>query len=157
MPSNVIHIQDVPSISVAVVRRVARPAELPRFVPEFCGLVWSALKAQGIRGGRNIAIYWDDAIHLEAGVELPGSFTEHEPVIRSATPAGLTVTTTHLGPYHTLGVAHDAIWAWAAEHGHRLAGPRWEIYGHWREEWNDDPSSIRTDIFYQIDRSRVGH
>lgn len=39
---------------------------------------------------------------------------------------------------------------WCAANGHRLAAPSWEIYGHWQPEWNDDPSLIRTDVFYQI-------
>jgi hypothetical protein len=30
------------------------------------------------------------------------------------------------------------------------AGPSWEIYGHWRPEWNTGPSQIRTDVFYQL-------
>ena len=33
---------------------------------------------------------------------------------------------------------------------HRLAGPSWEIYGHWLPEWNADPSRIRTDVFYLL-------
>ena len=34
-----------------------------------------------------------------------------------------------------------------------LAGPNWEIYGHWVDEWNRDPSKIRTDVFYLIKKS----
>jgi hypothetical protein len=31
-----------------------------------------------------------------------------------------------------------------------LAGPNWEIYGHWIDEWNSDPTKICTDVFYLI-------
>jgi hypothetical protein len=31
-----------------------------------------------------------------------------------------------------------------------LAGPNWEVYGHWQDEWNSDPSKIRTDVFYLL-------
>jgi hypothetical protein len=39
-----------------------------------------------------------------------------------------------------------------------LAGPNWEIYGHWLDEWNNDPAKIRTDVFYllQPDSETVG-
>ena len=38
------------------------------------------------------------------------------------------------------------------QHGrHRTAaGPNWEVYGHWLAAWNDDPSQIRTDVFYLL-------
>jgi hypothetical protein len=31
-----------------------------------------------------------------------------------------------------------------------LAGPNWEIYGHWKDEWNNDPSKICTEVFYLL-------
>jgi hypothetical protein len=34
--------------------------------------------------------------------------------------------------------------------GHELAGPSWEVYGHWLDEWNSDPRKIRTDVFYLL-------
>ena len=119
-------------------------------MPECCGLVWNTLRAQGIRGGRNVAVYWDGSIRLEVGVELPGSFTEQDGVVRSATPAGAAASATHFGPYGTLGAVHDAIHEWCRTNNHRLAGPSWEIYGHWQREWDADPSLIRTDVFYQL-------
>jgi hypothetical protein len=100
--------------------------------------------------GRHIGIYWDDTIRLEVGVELQGAFTEQDGVVRSETPAGLLVSTTHFGPYVGLGAAHDAIRHWCETNQHRLAGPSWEIYGHWLPGWNDDPSKIRTDVFHLL-------
>src|SRR6266853_4917982 len=141
------HVESVP---LAVVRRQARPAELARVVPEGCGLVWSFIRAQKLKGGRHVAIYWDGAIHLDVGVELDGSFAEGGEVVRSATPAGLAAFVTHLGPYGQLGAAHQAIRDWCSAHNHRLAGPNWEIYGHWQSAWDKDPSRIRTDVFYQL-------
>ncbi|MDB5328046.1 MAG: Bacterial transcription activator, effector binding domain, partial [Phycisphaerales bacterium] len=35
-------------------------------------------------------------------------------------------------------------------HGHAMAGPNWELYGHWDQSWNDDPSKIRTDVYYLL-------
>jgi effector-binding domain-containing protein len=141
------------SIPVAVVRRLATAAQLSTLVPGCCGLVWRAVQAQkatGAKGGRHVAIYWNGDIRLEVGVELQGPFAETDEVFRSATPGGPAAVVTHLGPYHTLGAAHDVVRTWCEANGHRLAGPSWEIYGHWLPEWDTNPRLIRTDVFYQI-------
>jgi effector-binding domain-containing protein len=145
-----IRLQDLPSVPVAVIRRHATRSELSKLVPECCGIVWQALKAQQAKGGRHVAIYWNADILLEVGAELEGQFAERDGVIRSATPAGTAAFATHLGPYHTLGSTHDAIQAWCKSQGYRLAGPTWEIYGHWQDDWNTNPALIRTDVFYQV-------
>src|SRR5215468_7341279 len=67
------HLDGVP---LAVIRRQASASELSRVVPECCGLVWNAVRAQQAQGGRHVALYWDGSIRLEVGVELHGSFTE---------------------------------------------------------------------------------
>ena len=145
-----VEVLEIPSLPLAVVQREARASELLRLVPQCCGLVWNALKVQGIRGGRHVAVYWDESIRLDVGVELAAPFVERDGVVRSATPGGLIATTTHFGPYGGLGAAHDAVKAWCRAQGHRLAGPSWEIYGHWLPEWDADPSQIRTDVFWQL-------
>jgi effector-binding domain-containing protein len=151
MPSYEVQLQQLTNVPVAVIRRQARPAELARVVPECCGLVWNVVRAQQAQAGRHIAIYWDDSIRLEVGVELHGPFADHGEVVRSATPAGTVASTTHLGPYGGLAAAHDAVHRWCRANNHRLAGPRWEIYGHWQSEWNADPSQIRTDVHYVLE------
>jgi effector-binding domain-containing protein len=150
MTSSPVVLLTVPAIPVAVVRRSVKPFELSRAVPECCGLAWKAVRAQNAKAGRNVAIYWDGTIRLEAGVELQGPFAEEGEVVRSATPVGSAASTTHFGPYGGLGAAHAAIQEWCAQYNHRLSGPQWEIYGHWQEAWNNDPSQIRTDVFYQV-------
>lgn len=145
-----VQLQQLDSIPLAVIRRQARAAELSRVVPECCGLVWNAVRTQKTEAGRHVAIYWDGTIRLEVGVELHGPFAEQGAVVRSATPGGVVASVTHLGPYSGLGAAHATVIEWCNAGNHRLAGPRWEIYGHWQREWNDDPSQIRTDIFYQL-------
>ena len=145
-----IEVHDLASVPLAVMRRRARATELSRVVPEYCGLVWNALRAQQVKGGRHVAISWDSEIRLEVGVEALEPFDEVDDLVRSATPAGLTAQATHFGPYRELGKTHDAIRSWCAAHGHSLVGPNWEIYGHWVPEWNEQPSQIRTDVFYQV-------
>jgi len=147
-----IRLSEVPGRPTAVVRRQAAMQQLPKVVPESCGVVWNALKANGVKGaGRNLAVYLDDQINLEVGVEMDGPFAGVGEVVASATPGGTVVTTTHYGPYQQLGTAHRAIRAWCEQHGHRTAGPNWEVYGHWRTEWENNPSQITTDVYYLID------
>jgi effector-binding domain-containing protein len=150
MTSCTVQLQQLDSVPLAVVRRQAMASELSRVVPACCGLVWNAVRAQRAQAGRHVALYWDGSIRLEVGVELYGPFAEQGEVVRSATPAGAVAWATHFGPYSGLGGAHDAIRRWCKAYDHSLAGPSWEIYGHWQPEWNTDPSQIRTDVYYQL-------
>ncbi len=146
-----VRLEHVAGRPLAVVRRRAQSGELSKVVPEACGVVWNVLRAQKVAGaGRHVAVYLDDQINLEVGVELETPFAGHGDVVGSVTPSGLVATTTHYGPYGLLHQAHGAIRGWCNARGHVLAGPNWEIYGHWRDDWNRDPTKITTDVFYLL-------
>ena len=150
MTSLAVRFERLDGIPVAVIRRQAKRSELSRVVRECCGLVWNELRAQQVKAGRNVAIYLDGSIRLEVGVEVFGAFAERGDVVRSTTPAGAVAWATHFGPYGGLGAAHDAVRKWCEANDRSLAGPNWEMYGHWAQEWNSDPSKIRTDVYYQL-------
>lgn len=76
-----------PAIPLAVICGCASMGELPRLVPELCGRVWEALRAQGVHGGRHVAVYWDDAMHLAVGVEALTPFESRGELEADATPA----------------------------------------------------------------------
>lgn len=136
---------------LAVVRRLASQPQLAQVVPAACGLVWNSVRAaQRTDAGRHVAVYLDGQINLEVGVELEAPFTAAGEVVPSATPAGLVATTTHFGPYGQLALAHEAVQKWCHANGHSLAGPSWEIYGHWQDSWNRDPSQICTEVCYLV-------
>src|SRR5262245_40018381 len=144
-----IRLEHFSSPPLAVVRRRASPQDLFKVVPDACGTVWGVVRAQQIPGaGRHIAVYLDNGINLEVGVELTALCGGHGEVIGSATPSGPVAATTHYGPYGLLHKAHEAIQRWCKHQGHILAGPNWEIYGHWQDEWNSDPSKITTNVYY---------
>ena len=145
-----VQVAHVGSTPLAVLCRQVRASELARVVPEGCGVVWSFVRARQLRAGRHVAVYWDCTIRLEVGVELIDSFQDGGDVVTSATPAGRAASVVHRGPYNQLGMAHQAIRDWCSAHNLQLAGPNWELYGHWQDEWNSDPSQIRTDVFYQL-------
>jgi effector-binding domain-containing protein len=147
-----IRLEQHAGIPLAVVRRHAnRRDDLSKIIPDACGAVWKVVRSHPIPGaGRHVAVYRDDQINLEIGVELEAPFAGVGEVVGSSTPAGLVATTTHFGPYGGLYGAHSAIQQWCRINGHRLAGPCWELYGHWQDDWNRDPSQIRTDVFYRL-------
>lgn len=109
--------------------------------------VWECLRAAGVSGGcPNVMVYLDDVPHVEIGVLTTDPIPLAGRVVRSALPAGTIATTRHRGPYAGLGQAHDAVHRWCGEHGHRLAGPRWEIYGPHR----DDPAELTVEVGYLL-------
>lgn len=146
-----IRIEQFRETPLAVVRRRASMQELGTVIPQACGLVWSALRAQQIKGaGRHVAVYLDSAMNIEVGVELTSPVAGFGEIVASSLPAGQVATTTHFGPYQKLGDAHQAIHQFCSAHQFEPVRPCWEIYGHWQDEWNADPSKIRTDVYYLL-------
>src|SRR5437762_13233389 len=139
------------SIHTAVIRSRVRAKELPQFVPAACGEVWSFIRSAGLpRPGRHLALYLDAQGSVEVGAEVSEPFAGNDRVHCSQLPAGRVVTTIHFGPYARLGEAHAEIRQWCIEHGHLRSSICWEIYGHWDDSWNADPSKIRTDVFHLL-------
>jgi len=135
---------------IAIVRQRVRVDELATVVPQACGAVWIFIRESGFAGaGRNVAVYYPrgDLLHVECGVEVTPEFVGNGEVSLSATPAGAVAHAVHIGPYGFLGETHRAIRSWCSARSHSLAGPNWEIYGH----WTADESQLRTDVFYLLD------
>ena len=65
-----VQLREGPRIPLAVIRRRAAATDLPKLVPECCGLVWSAVKAQNTKAGRHVAVYLNDDIDVEVGVDV---------------------------------------------------------------------------------------
>lgn len=134
-----------------MVRGCVRPRELSRFVPAACGEVWSFIRSVGLpKPGRHVALYLDSQGSVEVGAEVSEPFAGNDRVHCSQLPAGRVATTVHYGPYQSLSDAHAEIRRWCVEHEHRLSGVSWEVYGHWEESWNANPSKIRTDVFHLL-------
>jgi effector-binding domain-containing protein len=145
-----IELTDSKPLTTAVIRGRVPAQELAQFVPAACGEVWSFIRSAGLqRPGRHIALYFDDGF-VEVGAEVSEPFTGNERIHCSQLPGGAVATTVHFGPYGRLKDAHAGIREWCARQGHRFSGTSWEIYGHWEESWNNDPSKIRTDVFHLL-------
>jgi effector-binding domain-containing protein len=144
-------VTSVEATPTAVVAAATTWAEFPRMWGPMLDKVWTFLRTDAPPGlnrrGRNVMFYKDDAPNVEVGVEVTGSFDAAGSVVPSVLPGGLVATATHTGPIGLLGDTHRAVREWSEANGFRLAGPRWEVYGH------PDPSTGEFDVevFWSIE------
>jgi effector-binding domain-containing protein len=148
--SYILELKNVPATPLLVVRRRAAKDQLSRVVPDGCGVVWNFIRANNVNPrGRNVAIYRGTGtpeLDVEIGVEVAATATGGGDVVVSATPSGLVAAVAHIGPYSLLMKANEAIKAWCDANNREIAGPSWEVYGH----WTDDVSKLRTDVFWLL-------
>jgi effector-binding domain-containing protein len=95
---------------------------------------------------QNVMLYKSDTPDVEVGVLVSGPFPQEGRVIASELPAGEVATATHRGDYGQLGVTHGTVRDEVAAQGRALAGPCWEVYGHWRA----DPAELETEVFWLL-------
>jgi effector-binding domain-containing protein len=114
-------------------------------------LVWSAVRAAGLRTGHNVFVYRateTDEYEMEMGVQIldDGELPPGGEVAMGETPSGSAAHTLHIGPYDGLPEAFAAIHAWAARENVRTHHVGWEVYGDWAE----DASKLETDVYYLL-------
>ena len=138
--SDAVEIRQVPAQPIAILRGRTSMAALPQRIRALFNEFYAGFQG---KGGLNIVFYptfsATEEFDIECGVQV-------EDGGNSATPAGTVATVVHFGPYDRLAQTHATLHQWARANGHRLAGPSWELYGH----WSDDPAKLRTDIFYLL-------
>lgn len=122
--------------------------------------VWAFLRGPdggGLRPGHNVVVYRPGGpdepgeLAMEVGVQVDRPFTGEGGggVACRATPSGLVVTTTHVGPYQRLGEANRRLHAFvAATHGLHATGTSWEIYG----DWVEDVERLETEVLLSVER-----
>lgn len=95
---------------------------------------------------QNVMLYKDGRPDVEVGVLVSRPFVPEGRVMASELPGGEAATAIHRGDYARLGITHDAVRDDVAVRGRELAGPCWEIYGHWRA----DPGELETEVFWLL-------
>jgi effector-binding domain-containing protein len=153
VPSGPVTFVTVEPRPTAVVARTTTWDEFPRLWRQLLDEVYRFVRAHeelgtgdGAERWQNVMLYKDDTPNVEVGVLAATSFEREGRVISSRLPGGEAATAIHRGDYADLGATHDAVRAHVAAFGRELAGPRWEIYGHWRE----DPSELETELFWLL-------
>lgn len=153
MPDQPVTLVNVDPRATAVIAQTTTWAEFPNLWRELLDEVYRFVRsrphlATGDAGQmwQNVMLYRDDRPCVEVGVLVAGPFEPEGRVTASELPGGEVATATHQGDYSRLGATHDAVRAQMAVRGREPAGPRWEIYGHWR----DDPSELLTEVFWLL-------
>ena len=138
---------DLTARPTAVIRATTTWQEFPALWKSLLDDVWACLRAGGVdRGCRNVMLYRDDVPNVEVGVELTQPCPLTGRVVASTLPSGRAAMTVHYGPYSELATAHRAVVDWCTAHGHRTAGPRWEIYG----PHHADPAKVWTEVYHLL-------
>ena len=140
----------------AVVGQITTWERFPALWPELLDEVYAVVRqrpelATGTAPGerwQNVMLYGDDRPSVEVGVLVAGAFDPVGRVVPSRLPGGEVLVTTHRGDYAGLDRAHAAVHRFAARRALALAGPRWEVYGHWRE----DPRELETEVSWLVGR-----
>lgn len=147
-----VSLQIAPQRTIAAVHARLRISAVPSAFKVYLDQVYAAARAGLVAlDGQNVFVYRDapnqpTATDVAFGVGVTAPFVAVGNVQPTALPVGEVATTTHWGSYGRLGAAHHAVIAWCHAHERRLAGPRWEVYGHWTE----DETRLRTDVFYLL-------
>jgi effector-binding domain-containing protein len=149
-----VSIQTAAPRGIAAVRARLPRSRVPVAFGAYLDQVYAAARAGAVTlDGQNVFVYRDVGgaegdLEVDFGVGVTGPFPPAGAVRFTELPTGEAATTTHWGDYARLGEAHAAVIAWCRAHGHSLAGPRWEVYGHWRPE----AGPARTDVHYLLAR-----
>lgn len=93
-----------------------------------------------------------DRVTVEAGFPVSRSVSATGRAHPLVLPGGKVVRAMHVGPYDTLEESYDALRAWVAEQGVRVAIPMWECYLS-DPESEPDPEQWRTQIFWPLEAS----
>lgn len=140
-------IRDVEEILIATGRDQFEPGNLIEKAMALSGKAWEFLRnhPEIPQPGTNVWFYPGCGV-IEAGAQVLEPFESEGPVFCSHTPAGRAVVATHIGPYEKMGETYAACKKWIEENDLKLAGPSWEVYGH----WDEDPAKLRTDIYHLL-------
>jgi effector-binding domain-containing protein len=136
---------------LAAVRSVTTQQDLRQAIGRSLGIVWPAVREQGVRFGHNVFVYRNGepgTLIVELGVEVFGDFAESGEIQIVHTPPGEVATAAYYGDDYTqMAPVYQALEQWCASNGRRPAGVNWEVYG----DPAKDPAQTRTDIYFLLD------
>jgi effector-binding domain-containing protein len=145
-----VHEVTVAPRAVAGVRAQVPRGQVAKEFDRHLSQVYAAARARKVHlDGQNIFIYraaTPEQLTVDFCVGVKAPFTSVGAVEPLETPHGVAAMTTHRGEYGRLGEANAAILAWCRANNRALAGPSWEVYGH----WHNDPAQLRTDVYYLL-------
>jgi effector-binding domain-containing protein len=151
-PEYVVSLEHAAPCTIAAVHARLPTRDVPRSFARYLDQVYAAARAGAVQlDGQNVFVYRDvqdrpNEADVAFGVGIKAPFEQVANVQPTIVPGGPVAVTTHRGSYASLGAAHSAVIEWCRARGHRLAGSRWEVYGHWTE----DEAQLRTTVYYMV-------
>jgi AraC family transcriptional regulator len=146
-----IEVKEIPEQHAVVIRETTTAKGLAQVFRNLYPEIGALLDRRGIEpAGPSFALYHsysEDEVELEAGFPV-AEMVQGEGRIRSIRlPGGRAAVTVHVGPYTTLGDAHEAMDAFVhGREGEHAAPPR-EVYVVGPGE-DPDSSKWRTEVIY---------
>src|ERR1043166_8013627 len=132
---------------IAVVRATTVQEELPKAIQATFDRFYAVKDLDLPARGHNVVFYPDwsptQPYVIECGVLTATSVRAHDPVVRSALPAGRVALLSDLGPYQKMHDTYVKLDDWCKREGLVRTLTFWEEYG----DWSDDPATLRTDIY----------
>jgi AraC family transcriptional regulator len=120
-----------PPQSAVVLEIEGAVADLPRLMGDAFAATLTAIEHDGgAPAGPPFARYltFGPTVRAEVGFPFHGSVRPTPPLRVVELPGGRLVTTTHIGPYPSIGEAWDRATSWIAERGLEGTGAPWESY-----------------------------
>lgn len=126
--------------------------DLPRVIPSVYETIAQYLGQIGHQpSGAPFAAYYNmDMQNLDTDIGFlnPENVPGRGNIQPGSIPGGKAAVCLHVGPYATIGEAHDALHRWVAEKGYQSKGAYYEIY---LNNPNDTPpEALQTQIFTLI-------
>ena len=140
-----------PDLRIAGIRHIGPYMEIGR---EF-GRLGGMLKGPPPAGSQMIAVYHDDPdvtpadqLRSDAAMTLPGHTHAIDGLIEQHVAAGRYAKAIHKGGYEGLPDAWKAVKEWAANNGHKMGHPGYEIYIN--NPMTTEKSGLVTEIYMRI-------
>ncbi len=148
-----IEVVDLKPQPVLVMETTVAPDGIGEALAELLPTVYGHVAAQGGNmSGMPFLRYLEmsDRWQIAAGVPVAEAMPGTDDIIATELPGGPTATTLFLGPYHEVGAAWDALFAWCGERGRLHSAGGWDVYENDPAEVAK-PADLRTRIYQPLD------
>jgi effector-binding domain-containing protein len=148
-----IELRDLPAQPAVAIRDTAPAKGLGPAMRELYPVVWTFLEKRGIEPvGPSFGIYHsftEEEVDFEAGFPVAEPVEGEGRVRAIELPATRAAVTVHVGPYTTIGQAHDALDRWIHDQGKDHDPAVREVYQVGPGD-TEDSSTWRTEVVYPL-------
>jgi AraC family transcriptional regulator len=151
-PRYEIEVRDVPAQPMLSIRQETTPQGMGAAFRELLPVVHEYLERRGVEpAGPSFGIfhaYERDRVDFQAGFPVPEPLKGEGRIEAGEIPGGPAAVAVHVGPYDTIGAAHDALEGFVRDRG-GPGGPPREVYvtGPGQER---DSARWRTEVIYPL-------